>query len=233
MEELEDSYWWFRARNEIVCATVSRFVQGGAALLDYGCGTGGIAKRLLGLGFQVIGADLSEFALSKCQSAGIPVLDLRKEWPAPESVDAILACDMLEHVKDDVDELVKLRTAVRLGGHFVATVPAYEFLWSGEDYVSEHYRRYTKSRLRRLFRCAGYEVVRCTYFNTLLFPLMAAVIMGKRVFRPREMYRSNVQAVPNWQNACLYNIFARENWLVQRVGFPLGGSILIVARRGV
>src|SRR4051812_2319924 len=56
MADLDESYWWYRARREIVCDVVSRFVPPGRDVVDYGCGTGAIAARLRDLGYRAIGA---------------------------------------------------------------------------------------------------------------------------------------------------------------------------------
>ncbi len=110
------------------------------------------------------------------------------------------------------------------------TVPAYEFLWSGEDYVSEHVRRYTRAGLKRQIRRAGLENIHCSYFNTFLLPAMAAAILTKRLFFPREMYRSNVAPLPRWQNEILYRAFRFEGSLLRWISFPAGASLMAVAR---
>ena len=124
--------------------------------------------------------------LSACKEAGLRTLDLR-EQPMPSGLaDCVLACDVLEHVEDDFGMLLNLRRALRPNGCLLVTVPAYEFLWSGEDYVSEHVRRYRRSTLLEKSKPAGLEPAWSSYFNTFLFPLVAATILAKRIFRPRE-----------------------------------------------
>lgn len=229
MEDLDSSHWWFRARAEIICATVAKFVAPSGEIVDFGSGTGGTAVKLHDLGFRVTAADVSQRVLPVCQARGLPTIDLSQEWLPRDSADCVLACDVLEHVEDDAGLLARLREAIRPGGHFIGTVPACEFLWSGEDYVSEHVRRYTQSGLKERLRSAGYDVVWCSYFNTILFPLAFAIIMGKRLFRPRDMYRSNVQPLPNWENEILYKLFSMEKRMLNWIRFPFGVSIIVVA----
>jgi hypothetical protein len=113
---------------------------------------------------------------------------------------------------------------------FVGTVPAYEFFWSGEDYVSSHFRRYTRPSLARNLGAAGYEVLWSSHFNTLLFPLAASMIMAKRLFHPRDMYRSNVEPLPAWRNWLFRGIFSWERGLLRRLRLPFGLSVIVVAR---
>jgi hypothetical protein len=110
-------------------------------------------------------------------------------------------------------------------------VPAYEFLWSGEDYVSGHLRRYTLGALQRRVAESGARVLWSSYFNTLLLPGISLAILAARVFRPRRMYVSNVTAVPDFANAWLYRVFRSEARWLRRSSLPVGASILLVAER--
>jgi len=230
MKEFEGTYWWYRARREIICDVVAHHITPGAEIIDVGCGTGATAVQLHSMGYKITAADESAPALAACKEANLPTLDLR-DGPIPaNSADCVLACDMLEHVEDDFGMLMKLREALRPGGSLILTVPAFEFLWSGEDYVSEHVRRYRLSTLIEKLKPAGLEPVWSSYFNTLLSPMVAATILAKRIFRPRDMYRSNIAPLPDRLNQALYSIFAFERLALREVSFPFGTSILLIAR---
>ena len=133
-------------------------------------------------------------------------------------------------LKDDVALLFSLRQVLRRGGLLVVSVPAFEFLWSGEDYVSEHVRRYTRKTLLQHLDLAGFHAVWCSYFNTLLFPVIASVRLTNRLLFPRAMYRSDVGPLPMWQNEVLSKLFASERHLLRWTRFPVGASLLAVAQ---
>jgi SAM-dependent methyltransferase len=230
MERLEGEHWWYRGRRDIVCDLVKRHVPAGSRVVDYGCGAGTIACRLEELGFAVTGAEVSRRAARASQGKGLSVVDLNREALPPRSADCILLCDVLEHLKDPTGLLADLRTALRPGGRLLVTVPAYEFLWSGEDYVSRHHRRYTRSLLHAQVCRAGYRVLWCSHFNSLLLPAIAGVILGKRLLRPRDMYESNVREVAPWLNCALYRVFASERHLLAWFRLPAGASLALVAR---
>ena len=84
--------------------------------------------------------------------------------------------------------------------------------------------------LRAAFEKADYDVLWCSYFNTFLFPLVAVLIISKRIFRPLDMYRSDIHPLPDWLNGLLYKIFRSERLILRILTFPFGASILIVAR---
>jgi len=230
MAELEDSHWWYHARRLIVADVITRFVPPRSDVIDYGSGTGGIADSLNGLGYNTVAADISEEALEACRLRGLTTVNLKKESLRRSSADCILAGDVLEHVNDDVALLFSLRQALRRGGLLVVSVPAFEFLWSGEDYVSEHVRRYTRKTLLQHLDLAGFRVVWCSYFNTLLFPVIASVRLTNRLLFPRAMYRSDVGPLPMWQNEVLSKLFASERHLLRWIRFPVGASLLAVAQ---
>lgn len=227
--DLEETYWWYRARRDIICRTVLRYLPPGREILDFGAGSGVIAKQLVDLGYKVVAADVSADALSSCREQGLRTLDLNTDWPA-ESFDCVLACDVLEHIEDDLGLLQKLRLTLRPRGLVVAAVPAYDFLWSGEDYVSRHVRRYTRRRLQERVRRAGFAIEWCSYFNALLLPIVTAAIFYKRLFHPSDIYTSDIQPLPPWQNKTLYQVFAAEQYVLPHFRFPAGASILLVAR---
>src|SRR5262245_8936515 len=155
MADLDESHWWYRARRGIVCDIVGRFVPAGADIVDYGCGTGATAARLREAGYRVVGADVSGDMVRACRGRGLPAVDLGEDGLRPATADCVLACDVLEHAEDDADLLRCWRGVLRPGGLLVGTVPAYEFLWSGEDYVSHHYRRYARRSVCRLIASTG------------------------------------------------------------------------------
>jgi hypothetical protein len=111
------------------------------------------------------------------------------------------------------------------------TVPAYEFLWGPQDEISHHERRYVKRGLRARLRGAGVRIDRLTYFNTLLFPGIAAV----RVLRPggdgearSDFEMTNADGVAN---RVLSRVFAAEAPLVARRDLPFGVSLLALATK--
>lgn len=228
--DLEQTHWWYHARREIILDTVQRYIPAGSEIIDFGSGPGVIARHLVHVGFKVVAADISAPALAACRQRALATLDLNLHWPAPASADCILACDVLEHIDDDLGLLRKLKLALRPGGWLIAAVPAYDFLWSGEDYVSDHFRRYTKPLLQKRVEQAGFGIEWCSYFNSLLLPLITAAVFYKRLLRPGDMYKSDVERLPEWQNNILYRIFAIERNILPRFRFPAGASILLVGR---
>ena len=105
--------------------------------------------------------------------AGKPVLYRRDTGPT--DCDLVLMMDVLEHVDDDRGLLRHYAAKVPSGAHFLVTVPAFRFLWSGHDVFLEHKRRYRLGEIEAAMRDAGLQVVRGAYYFGFVFPLAAAV----------------------------------------------------------
>jgi hypothetical protein len=107
-------------------------------------------------------------------------------------------------------------------------VPAYPWLWSAHDVALGHRRRYTAGGLRRLAAGAGFTVDRVSYFNTLLFPVVALARAWKRVTGgATHDLRRPAPAL----NRRLEWLFALERHVVPRVPLPFGASLLLLGRR--
>jgi hypothetical protein len=104
------------------------------------------------------------------------------------------------------------------------------FLWGKQDEVSHHRRRYTARTLRRSLADAGFAIDRTSYFNTLLFPPIAAVRLGRRVLRRPGDRQSDFDLGPAALNRVLGAVLGSEAGLVARWDLPFGVSLLALAR---
>ena len=84
--------------------------------------------------------------------------DATKLPVADESLDLVVAFDVLEHLEDDVSAAKGIFNALRPGGLFVVAVPADPKLWSAHDEAVGHVRRYTRPTLTALLAGAGFEM---------------------------------------------------------------------------
>lgn len=232
----EDEYWWYVGRRRIILDVLaSRLNLDGrpkARLLDAGCGTGAMLKAVAGRA-EAVGTDTSTVALDWCKRRGLGGRVACGDFAAPpfrdRTFDVVMLLDVLEHLDDDREALNSAFRLLQWGGLLVVTVPAYPVLWSGEDYVSEHRRRYFRHDLQELIVAAGFTVLQSSYFNAILFPVMAATILWRRLFIPGDRIRSNVRPLPGVVNVILTAVFTFERSLLHWMSFPFGGSILCVA----
>ena len=236
MDAAEDRMWWYRALHANLLAALRRCPgPPGSALLDAGCGTGGLLRRM-----SESGPDRLRFGID-VEAAAAQMARAKAEAPvAVASVDAlpfgdaslgvIVSADVLYHRR--VDPRIALAEARRClvpGGVLVVNVPAYDWLRSFHDRQVHGGRRFTRSGLRRLLAEAGFVSVDATYWNTLLFPIM--VLHRKLASSPRRE-TSDVGEFPSFLQTLFMAVMAIERGAMRLgVRYPLGGSILATATK--
>jgi SAM-dependent methyltransferase len=232
---LEGRHWWFVGRRRILLQTIARWttVRDGA-VLDFGCGTGGMLSHLERFG-DVSAVDGDEQAVAFCDRRGrAEVQHLPAGHPLPfaeASFDLVTSFDVLEHIEDDLAALRDLARVLRPGGRLVVAVPAFALLWGDQDVISHHFRRYRWPQLRGRLRAAGLEPLHHSYFNVLLFIPIAMIRLGRRLLRAPRADRTDFRVGPPALNGLLSRLFAAEAPLVARRSLPFGVSLLAVAER--
>jgi SAM-dependent methyltransferase len=229
---LEKMHWWFVARRKILDRVVAGLgLPAGSRILEAGCGTGGNLHMLARHG-EVFAFDVSETArrlAAEWGTAQIAEGFLPDGIPFDgEAFELVVLLDVLEHIEDDGAALRALRTRLKPGGRLLITVPALPSLWSCHDERHQHYRRYRKAELAAKLRGAGYELTRITYFNTLLFPLVGATRLARRLIGGES--QDDLVLPSPWLNGLLKGVFGAERNLVGRFPLPIGVSLLAIAR---
>lgn len=232
--DLQEWHWWFRGRQRVLEAVLRHELNGaggGRRILSVGCGPASGLTWLVpfaGAGGTVVGLDLAAVhARDLPEQVGFVVGSLTEAPFADGAFDVVLALDVLEHLEDDARGLSEAARLVRPGGLLLITVPALPSLWGGQDVVSHHLRRYTKGTLSGLFRRAGLEGFRVKYFNTLLFPLAAAVRWSRRALGQAGRAQSDFEGQrPGLVNDALERVFGFESRLINRAPMPVGVSLI-------
>lgn len=173
-----DTHWYYRSK----AAALGRLAGPlhPRRLLDIGAGSGFFSRYLLAEGGaeSALCVDTGYARDHDETIAGKPVLYRRDCGPV--DCDLVLMMDVLEHVDDDRGLAAHYAAKVPSGAHFLVTVPAFRFLWSGHDVFLEHERRYRLPEMEATLRDAGLTVVRGAYYFGLVFPLAAAMRLASR-----------------------------------------------------
>ncbi len=130
-----------------------------------------------------------------------------------------------------------LRGLLQPGGRLYLTVPAYAWLWSGEDELAGHHRRYTRRGLGRVVEAAGLTVEYATYvFWPLPLPILLLRALPARLgVRPTmdlDAIRRELQPKEGLAVRALTALLDLERGWLERGGtVPFGASCLMVARK--
>jgi SAM-dependent methyltransferase len=215
----------------------------GLQVLDVGCGAGNMIHHLSRYG-QVKGVEIDPRPIAVARQRGYEVEqgDATQSLPFEAgSFDLVAALDLIEHNKDDMAILRECYRLLNPGGHVVITVPAFMWLWSNNDVINAHVRRYTAGELRDKLQQVGFRIRRMTYNNFLVFPLAAALILARRGTErePRlashhldeDEYQVEMEPVPPLLNAILSVVGWVEARILRWLNLPIGTSIICIAEK--
>ena len=155
------------------------------AVLDVGAGDGYLARRLLealppGSTILCLDAHYSDDDLARLADPPAAGLGFARELP-PRRFDVILMLDVIEHVADDRAFVARfVAESLAPGGTVLASVPAWQALFSRHDRELNHFRRYSPAACRALLESAGLAVrASGGVFHTLLAPRALAVAVER------------------------------------------------------
>ncbi|MGI8436170.1 MAG: class I SAM-dependent methyltransferase [Chthoniobacterales bacterium] len=237
MRAVEDEHWWYQSLRAHVIQSIPTLPPH-FALLDDGCGAGGMLARIHSLfpKARLAGIDLSETALA-CTRARFTGAELllasANQLPFPDATfDVVLSLDVLAF--RGVDELGALREMHRVlqpGGTLLVNVPAFAFLRGSHDAAVNQTRRYTRPQLDGLLTRAGFASARSTYWNMSLLPAVAAVRWASRSRADEHEVRSDLLRKKSAANGLLHLLTRSELALSRRLALPFGTSLFTVARK--
>jgi SAM-dependent methyltransferase len=230
MSNTEDYHWWFVARRKILEDKLKTLnLPKNAKILEIGIGTGGNLEMLAKFG-EVQGIEMNPRAIELAHQKTNNNFNIH-EGMCPDGIptfadkfDLICMFDVLEHIEKDEETLLALHTLLAKNGTLMITVPAYLWLWSMHDKHLHHHRRYTARRLSYDANIAGWTKQDMSYFNFMLFPVIALIRIKDKILK-KDNFTGAEPPTPAI-NALLRRIFGFEKYILRVVKFPFGVSII-------
>jgi SAM-dependent methyltransferase len=235
MAAVEDRMWWYRGLHALARDAWLRARRAGPAVsslavLDAGCGTGGLLCRLAAAVPEapLVGLEFVEPAafIARDKSGRRVAVGSVNDLPfGDSSLAAMFSMDVLCH--RGVDEGRSLMEACRClasGGILIVNLPAYRWMLSVHDQRVHNVRRYRRAEVVAMLKRAGFGAVAVSYWNTFLFPLM---VLKRKVLGGEE---SDVKPFSPPLEFVFRSVLCFERMLL-RLGLrlPFGGSIFAVA----
>lgn len=180
-------YDWGTGAPQEVAHMLADLVPVGSRVLDVGCGTGSVSRRIADTrNAKIIGIEPNSHRAAAARARGVEVY---QEPFTPgivqrlEPFNVILFADVLEHVADPGSFLQFARPALLPGGRVVASVPnvahwtvRLDLLHGRFDYQptgirdATHLRWFTADTVRSLFETNGLRVIRLQHTAGVALP---------------------------------------------------------------
>mgnify|MGYP001344383912 CR=1 FL=1 len=236
MHAVEDRMWWYRGLRRLAADQLARALSRTNArgpVLDAGCGTGGML-RVLGPavdGRPTVGLEYDPVAagMAKAKADRPVVSGSVDEMPlGNETLGGYVSLDVLCHANVEPERALKeAHRCLGPGAIAIFNLPAYSWMLSAHDRRVHNARRFTRGEARALIAAPGFRILRASYWNTLLFPLM---LIHRLVERGDA--ESDVRDYPRWLDAIFSTALAIERAAIGAgLSLPFGGSLMIVAVR--
>lgn len=235
----EQNFWWYRGMRKILFRMLDPIVAGRRfqRVLEAGCGTGHFAKLAAErYGFRIFPADLEWEGLRYGRRLGVERMtqaDVTALPFASGAFDMAISLDVIVHLPrgEEGQAVGELARVLEPGGLLVLRVAALDALRSRHSQFAFERQRFTRARLREVATRHGFELLHCTYANSLLSPVAFAKF---RIIEPllRSKPESGVQLVSPWLDRVLQAPLAWESeWIGAGRSFPIGQSLILIARR--
>ncbi len=239
----ERDHFWFRGFRAFIRPLLDEAAAGRGPLqiLDCGCGTGNNLTLLLRAYGRAFGVDLTWSGLAYARDSGVAGLARANVTRLPfgdARFDLVTSFDVLQCLvePDETRAAAEMRRVLRPGGHALIHVSAFDALRGDHSILSHELHRYSRGRLRRIVEGTGFKLVRLTYTNAALVPVLLIV---RSLQRRRGLVTSDQDEVaareisipPAPVNAVLSAALSLEARLARHVNLPFGSSLLCLAKK--
>ena len=240
--EVEDNSFWFRHRNKCILTLIQQYPpENHGPIFDIGGGNGYVSRAISNYGLDVVLLEPGIDGVRNAKKRGVDQIicgSFEDVEFIPESLPGVGLFDVIEHIEDDLSFLKALNPLLKRSGKLYITVPAYSFLWSNEDVLAGHRRRYTTKTLSEKLNLTGFCVDFCTYyFRPLpLLIFLLRTIPYKMGFTKETINKAHVSREHAAKNKMfgqfLDVILSSEIRNIQhKTSMHFGGSCLLVATR--
>ncbi len=228
---LYQNHWWWRSREDEILQQLEGVLDPNRenAILDVGCGDGLFFEPLQRFG-SVTGVESD----SNTMTPDGPWRDqihcqlFDEQFQPNRKYDAILMLDILEHMPDAESALRHARSLLADDGVLIATVPAFNSLWTSHDDLNHHVVRYTKKSFGPLIAAGGFTPIRSRYLFHWTCPVKLAIRFKEWILGSKP--KSPEVPSPFVNQVCLA-LSKLEQATISRLGMPFGSSLMVIANR--
>lgn len=238
MAAVEQRLWWYRHLHALVLEIIGNNFGRNAAILDGGCGSGGLMLKLRNAGYTNLTAfDLSRIAVEFTKKRGFEVLSLDLKDAAsaypPAAFDVVVSNDTFCYFTlAEIPAIVRgLASLLKPGGLLIANLPALDAFAGIHDRAVGIVHRFQKKDILGLAKNCGLEQRELWFWPFFLSPVIFAVrlIQRLKLYLGIARIESDVNPLPKLLDELFYAITRVEHRISKR--YPWGSSGLLVLKR--
>ncbi len=230
----EKRHFFYVSTHQLVISLINKFrPRKKLKILDAGCGTGLLAKKLQEFG-TVYGIDISSEALHFARKRGIKVKksSIEKLPFLGNSFDVVVSIDVLTHesIKNDLIPLNEFYRILKPEGIFILRVSAYNWLQliHGKHVHMNH--RYERGELFRKLKIAKFSINKLSFIDSILFLPMVLRYFWEKITKPIGT-KSAINELNPIINNLLIKALKLESIMFMKINIPFGIGLVAVAKK--
>jgi len=232
MYMLEETHFWFVGKRMFINTYLKPIRPFIAHILDVGSGTGGTTKWLEQFG-DVIGLENNIYGIALGKKRGITeIKGNASRLPFGDNrFSLVTLLDVLYHkqIKDINTVLREILRVLKPGGYLLITDSALPSLSGSHDTFQSGNKRFLLSQLRESLSNSGFQINRSSYIFFCILPFLFAKRKIADYFFPPT--QSDVYNVNPLINLLLSSLLKIESLLLTYLSFPIGSSLIVLAKK--
>ena len=220
-EEL-DNFDRATIRRKYIYFEIKKFIKGN--ILEVGAGIGSFTKNYIDKAEKITLSEIDlnnyEIISKKFKNNKIKITNKVTE-KLNDTYNTIMYLNVLEHIKNDKDEIIKAIKKLKTNGHLVVLVPAHNRLFSKFDKAVGHFRRYEKNFFINL-NLKDCKIEKLIYLDALGYLLYYL----NKIFFKEEVYPSKIKILI-WDKIFTPITFFLDKILLNK----LGKNILYIVKK--
>ncbi|NLL77710.1 MAG: class I SAM-dependent methyltransferase [Clostridiales bacterium] len=208
----------------------------GDYVLDIGAGVGNLTRFLVDRCRYVVATDIFDKQINMMnnrfkkynnfKAINFNILEDNIETLSEYSFDTVICINVLEHLENDLEAILRMKKILPLHGKIIILVPAWSKLYFHMDKNVGHHRRYDNGDLRKLAIQSGMKIVKNNYFN--FWGIIPYYLKGKFSKDKGGSFSSDL----NETNSRIYNVATKILEPIEKIFPPkVGLSEIIILEK--
>lgn len=232
----EGRHFFYVSTHKLVISLIKKYYPSkkmDLKILDAGCGTGLLAKKLQKKG-NVVGVDISPNALKFARARGVKLKksSIEKLPFRSNHFDIVISIDVLTHksIKNDLEPLSEFYRVLKPKGILILRVSANSWLHLIHDKHVHMNHRYDKKQLHKKLSRLNFSVEKLSFVHSVLFPLIVIRQFWENIIKPKGTKSAITRINPLINNLMIKILLMEVNFLM-KFDVPFGVGLVAVARK--